>query len=124
MKCLSEIKRDWFHNKRCYEAFVYAAVIVRELIDLQKAGAVFFDEDGTVDGSWVIELNDTNSCIGLGYEREGNVRCCVGYIGMVWDCKSNKIWVSKKEVNKAFKDVKYIMPKHLHSVSQIIKDLK
>ncbi|AND74946.1 hypothetical protein pf16_23 [Pseudomonas phage pf16] len=126
MKDVGEIKREWFHNKRCYEAFVYGATIALKLIELEEAGAVFFDNDGSIlDGKWAVVLNGKRSCIGrAGFTAMGDYRGMVGYVGMEWDIKTGKLWASKREVNEAFKQVRYVMPKHFHSINEIIKELK
>lgn len=128
MKDISEIKREWFYNKRSYEAFVYAANIALELIKLQDAGAVFFDKDDSLlNGSWAIVLNGEKSSIGLvSYTIMGDVRSICSYVGPQWydHDERERMWVGKREVKAVFKGLRYVMPQDFHSIGETIKDLK
>lgn len=125
---LSEIKREWFYNKRSYEAFIYGATIALELIKLEEAGAIFFDKDDSLlNGKWAIVLDGNKSSIGLvTYTIMGDVRSICSYVGPQWydHDERERMWVSKREVKAVFKNLRYVMPEHFHSIGEIIKELK
>lgn len=106
-----EISQDFFHNKRSYEAFVWAMNKCVELQILQEQGALIFDEDELVSGKFTIKIDETDSRIGI---VEGS--CTLGLVGYCWDCESGKISCTMQEVKKRFSKFKYVEPKHIKKV--------
>jgi len=106
-----EISQDFFHNKRSYEAFVWAMNKGKELQILQDQGALIFDADGLVTGKFTIKIDGVDSKIGL---VEGN--CTWGLVGCCWDGTSGKIYCTMREVKETFSKFKYVEPKHIKKV--------
>ena len=106
-----EISQDFFHNKRSYEAFMWAVEKCKQLQTLQAQGALIFDEDGLVTGKFIIRVDAEESCVAI---REGN--CTFVLVGSTWSADSGKILSTLKDVKNTFSKFKYVDSKHIKKV--------
>lgn len=106
-----EISQDFFHNKRSYEAFMWAADKCKELQILQEQGALIFDDEGLVTGKFIIRCEGTDSIVGV-----ENGCCTTGLVGYCWNATSGKIYCTMKEVKDTFSKFKYVEPRHIKKV--------
>lgn len=106
-----QVNPEWFHDKRSYDAFLYAISLVEKIKEAKSKGAVVYDDSEKITGEWVIDCNPKEPSIGV---REGN--CTFRYVGSCWDERSNKTYCTKKEVKEAFKDISWIYPKDFNKL--------
>ncbi|MNP09236.1 hypothetical protein D3C76_1013290 [compost metagenome] len=110
------IEKDWFHNERSYNAFVWAAEITHKLEALRKKGALIFDGEDMLspDGQWIVQLDAEDSFTAF---RHGNVTQM--YYGGCHDCESGKLWATMKEIKRFYGDIKVVMPQHIITVGKM-----
>lgn len=106
-----EISQEFFHNKRSYDAFMWAAGKCKELQILQEQGALIFDENELVVGKFIVRCEGTDSLVGVedGY-------CTTGLVGWCWDEASGKIYCTMQWVKKRFGKFKYVDLKDIKKV--------
>ena len=111
------IERDWFHNERSYNAFLYAVNVTQKLEELRKKGAMIFDGDYLCpkDGQWLVELDGVNSFAGFRHENATQM-----YYGGSHDCESGKAWATMKEIKGFFADIRVTMPCDVKTVKDLM----
>lgn len=110
------IEKDWFHNERSYNAFLYAVDLTLKLEALRKKGAMIFDGDFLCsnDGQWIVELDGDKSFTGFRHHNTTHM-----YYGGSHDCESGKLWATMKEIKGFYADIKVVMPKDIITVGKL-----
>ena len=108
------IEKDWFHNDRSYNAFLWAADITLKLEALRKKGALIFDGSDVITGTWVVKLDGEESFTGY---IDGNVT--QHYCGGIYDSESGKPSYTMKEIKRFYGDIKVVMPKDIITAGKL-----
>ncbi|WPJ72173.1 hypothetical protein DEEACLCL_00156 [Salmonella phage CRW-SP2] len=96
------VEREWFANKRSYEAFLYAMDCCLKMKCLESQGYIFINERSHLCKDWEIRIDGSDSCVLLD---------CVSFAGGEWtDDEVWKIWCTKKSVNEFLRGIKCIPP--------------
>lgn len=112
---IEDIQKDWFHNERSYNAFLYAARITNMLEVRRLAGAMIFDDGDLCNGKWRVKIDGDQSNVGYTHNN-----CTHLYAGCTHDCNSGKIWLTKRMVKDAFCNIKVIMPQHVKTIKDLL----
>lgn len=114
---MSVIEKDWFHNERSYNAFLYAAELTNKLEALRKKGAMIFDGDYLCpnEGRWIVELNGVYSFTAFRHQNTTQM-----YYGGCHDCESEKLYATMKEIKRFYADIKVVMPKDIITVGKLM----
>lgn len=91
----SVFKPEMFHNKRSYEAALYAVAICNNIIKKSKAGYLVLHYEQVVTPAFRIDDD------GLFIQDSEN--CRTQFIGDVRHGESGKTWSTKKDVREFFK---------------------
>ena len=99
------VEREWFANKRSYEAFLYAMDCCLKMDHLESQGYMFINEYSRPCKNWEIRIDGSDSCVLLD---------CICFAGGEWYAGPSqeewKIWCTKKSVNEFLRGIKCIPP--------------
>lgn len=110
MKEIGTIKD--FHSKKCYDLYMYAVSIAKQINDYINKGYLIINEEGIQTNKFLFYTDD-NPCIAV----KLNENSTLIYLGSSWD-SNGKVWISgdgesKLTIRKLFNDIKIINPEHI-----------
>lgn len=108
-----EIKPEMFENKKSYEYFMTLYYEFRWLELLRKQGAIIFMDGEPMDKKefFSFGINDDGTMPRLGTSTTNNSMTV--YCGFTYGNKPNTVFVYKKEINEALKNITYVEKKDI-----------
>lgn len=94
------VTRESFHNKRSYEAALYAVAICNKIITRTNAGDIVFEYENLVAPDFEIDSYPDGTFEGL-YVQDSE-SCKVQIVGDVEDGVSGLIYCTKRDIREFF----------------------